>query len=425
MLWKPSEPSCQARLSSALRFQSLQARWMITSCPREMRSVPSASGASIALPPGLSVIESTWIRGSAESSRATARSSRPLSAAIRPRLVTSSAATTKAPGCPSCSRSVSVTASAAESTTPRSPKDPGSAQKRRSQRESSHLRFTPDFGRAVGVEALDRVDAPELTATTLLLRPHNRLEVRVVDEVAAGRHLDPVSSRLVDVDEEALSDRVLRGRRLDVDAVVDEEVGRAEALLARVHPEGEVVEPAAGAVHVGDVDQLVRRDREAEPRARLGAIVELDPLVQAVPEHLLRELAVPAHVRREHVDVVEPLDRGAPADVALRLVAPRGPEVLGRLGAPRPQRQVSESGLRRLGELEAVTQVVAPAAQEDGLSRARLLLHAEYLDEEAEALLGLRRQQLGVADPRQIVEGLGHESMSCRRPSRSYENAPA
>ena len=34
---------------------------MITSCPRETRSVPSVSGASIACPPGLSVIESTSI----------------------------------------------------------------------------------------------------------------------------------------------------------------------------------------------------------------------------------------------------------------------------------------------------------------------------------------------------------------------------
>ena len=43
---------------------------MITSWPRETRSVPSVSGASIACPPGLSVIESTSTRGSAASSRA-------------------------------------------------------------------------------------------------------------------------------------------------------------------------------------------------------------------------------------------------------------------------------------------------------------------------------------------------------------------
>ena len=77
---------------------------MITSWPREIRSVPSVSGESIACPPGLSVIESTSTRGSAASSRAISITRRLLSAVISPRLVTSSAATTNAPGCANCSR---------------------------------------------------------------------------------------------------------------------------------------------------------------------------------------------------------------------------------------------------------------------------------------------------------------------------------
>ena len=77
---------------------------MITSWPREIRSVPSVSGESIACPPGLSVIESTSTRGSAASSRATSSTRRLLSAVISPRLVTSSAATTNAPGCANRSR---------------------------------------------------------------------------------------------------------------------------------------------------------------------------------------------------------------------------------------------------------------------------------------------------------------------------------
>jgi hypothetical protein len=77
---------------------------------------------------------------------------------------------------------------------------------------------------------------------------------------------------------------VLRGRRLDRDVVVDEQVGGPQALLARVDPEGEVVEAAAGAEGVLHVDQLVRRDRHAEPGPGLGAVVERDPLVQPVAE---------------------------------------------------------------------------------------------------------------------------------------------
>ena len=167
--------------------------------------------------------------------------------------------------------------------------------------------------------------------------------------------------------------------------------------------------------------------------------------------------------------MVEPLDGRAAPDVALRLVPPRRPQVLGRhvalglvvelehvavgigeavrgpvpevavdparaeagrldrrhaplerLGAPRPQRHVAEPGLRRLGELEAVALVVAPAAQEDRLALARLLLHAEHVDEEAQALLGLRGEQLGVADVGEVVErARSSPSTSSRRPSRS------
>ena len=81
---------------------------MITSCPREIMSVPSASGENIALPPGLSVIDSTSMRGSSASSRA--RSSTPPLpfAETSPRLVTISVATTKEPGRASCSSSVAM-----------------------------------------------------------------------------------------------------------------------------------------------------------------------------------------------------------------------------------------------------------------------------------------------------------------------------
>ena len=81
--------------------------------------------------------------------------------------------------------------------------------------------------------------------------------VRVVDEVAAGRDLDAVAAGLDAVEEEALRDRVLGRRGLDVDAVVEEEVRGAQALLARVDPEREVVQAAVGAVGVLRVDQLV------------------------------------------------------------------------------------------------------------------------------------------------------------------------
>jgi hypothetical protein len=256
-----------------------------------------------------------------------------------------------------------------------------------------------------------------------------------------------------------------------------------------------VVEPALCAIGVGDVDQLVRSDREAHPGSRLGPVLELDPFVQPVAEHLLGEHPVRAHVGSEEIDVVEALHGRTSADVALRLIPPGRPEMLWRgvalslvvqledvvvgigevvggavadiavdppeaepglldgsdspvqrRGAPRAQREVAKSCSGRLGELQAVAEVVTPTAQVDRPALARLLLQSEHVDEEAQALVRLRRQKLRMADPGDVVErvasNVAHGSpapapaepappllggsaeptrptTSCRRPSRS------
>src|SRR5581483_11188157 len=101
---------------------------------------------------------------------------------------------------------------------------------------------------------------------------------------------------------------------------------------------------------------------------------------------------------------------GAVPDVAVdpaaaepgRLDRRRAP--LQRLGAPGAEADVAEARGRRLGQLQAVARPLAPPAQVHGLSLARLLLHPEDVDEEAQALLRLRRQQLGVADAGDVVD---------------------
>jgi len=221
-------------------------------------------------------------------------------------------------------------------------------------------------------------------------------------------------------------------------------------------------------VRVGDVDQLVGCDREAHPGSALAPVVALDPLVEAVAEDLLREDAVRAHVGRQHVHVVEPLDGGTSPHVPLGLVPPRRLQVLGRhvalrfvvelehmavrigeavrgpvtdiavdparaeprlldggdpplerLRAASAQGHVAETGLRRFRQLQAIAEIVAPAAQVDRPALPRLLLHAEHVDEEAQALVRSRGQELRVPDPGDVVQRFGHDSTSFRRPSRS------
>src|SRR5215217_9428207 len=84
-----------------------------------------------------------------------------------------------------------------------------------SRKEAPDARSDTDSGRrldgrrAVGVEALDRLDPPRLALRPLSLGPHDRFELGIEDEVAAGGDLDAVAAGLQAVEEEALGDRVL------------------------------------------------------------------------------------------------------------------------------------------------------------------------------------------------------------------------
>ena len=311
-----------------------------------------------------------------------------------------------------------------------------------------------DRRRPVGVEALDRLHAPELAAGALAGRPRDRLEVGVEDEVAAGRHLDPVAAGLEAVEEEPLRDAVLRRRGLDRRRRCRRR-GRPRAGTPRACP------PRRRGGGGGRARRSGRRRRSARARRSRGSARR--PARCRRPARSARragsrgapgELAARADVGGEDVDVVEPLHarrRGrcsaaagsamtASGARARRSARPRsrarrrwpsgsskryaGPCPTSPSIQPRPRpvssiaatRRSSASGLqarsatwprpacRRLGQLQAVAQVVAPAAQVDRLPLARLLLHPEHVDEEAQALLRLRREQLGVADAGDVVE---------------------
>ena len=198
------------------------------------------------------------------------------------------------------------------------------------------------------MEGLDGLDAPGL-ALRSASGPDDAGLVGRVDEAPAGGDLDAVAAGLDPVQEEALRDRVLGRRGLDRDAGVDPDVGGAHALLARVDPEGDVVQAAVGAVRVARVDELVGGDRRAHPGAGLGAVVELDALVEPVAERVDAELAVGADIGGEEVDVVEALDRAAAAGVAAGHVLVRRAQVLGRRRSARTRSRARRRGRRGRG----------------------------------------------------------------------------
>src|SRR6185437_13145851 len=99
-----------------------------------------------------------------------------------------------------------------------------------------------DRRRAVGVKRLDRLQPPCLPLLAFLLGPDDRLPIRRQDEARAGiGDFDPVAAGLVDIEEEGLLDGVLVRPGLDVDPVLQEDVGCTQDLLAAVERIGDVM----------------------------------------------------------------------------------------------------------------------------------------------------------------------------------------
>ena len=199
------------------------------------------------------------------------------------------------------------------------------------------------------------------------LRPDDRLVSRVEDQEAPGTDLDAVAAGLVGVEEEGLLDRVLVRPRLHHDAVLEEDVRRAQHVLALVDEERDVVQPAARAGDVARVREVVRLLVGREPDARLGAVVEHDLLGQPQAEVALAEDAVLARVDGQEVDVVEVPDAHAAPRVALRLVLERRPQLRrGRVALG----LVEQLHAVAVGVEEAVGAAVAEVAVEPGAGDA-------------------------------------------------------
>jgi hypothetical protein len=78
----------------------------------------------------------------------------------------------------------------------------------------------------VGMERLDRLQSPGLALPALFLGPDDRLPVRRQDKARAGvGDFDAVAAGLIDVEEEGLLDRVLVRAGLDVNAVLEKDIG--------------------------------------------------------------------------------------------------------------------------------------------------------------------------------------------------------
>ncbi len=257
--------------------------------------------------------------------------------------------------------------------------------------------------------------------------------------------------------------------RLDMDSVLEKDVGRLQHLLAVIDRIGDMVEapPLPRVVaRIGDVVALVVH---GEPAAAILATVQQDLLRDAAAERLRHEVADRADILRQQVEMVDPPHAAAASVVALRLVLERWPlggrrfvlprleidledmvvgvaEAVGpamaqvairpadpaahrldRRHAPEQRRlaggTIADMGdTRRLrgSQLQRMELVIVPAAQIDAVALTPALREAKHIDEEGEARLRLVGQELDMAKMGDVEARFGsHRSgptaAGCRR----------
>src|SRR5471030_540282 len=104
------------------------------------------------------------------------------------------------------------------------------------------LRLARHRRRAVGVERLDGLQAPGLALLSFGLGPSDRLPVRRQYQPRAGAgDLHAIAARLINVKEKSLLNGVLVRPGLDEHAVLQENIGGAQDVLAAVQHVGDVV----------------------------------------------------------------------------------------------------------------------------------------------------------------------------------------
>ena len=104
-----------------------------------------------------------------------------------------------------------------------------------------------------------------------------------------------------------------------IDAVLEENVGGEQDLLARVERVGDVVEAALGAGRVARIGEVVGLVGRGQPYAGFAAVVHDDALGKAEAEIVLEEFAAGLDVGGEAIPVV---DAGARCSRAPESAAP-------------------------------------------------------------------------------------------------------
>src|SRR5207344_1728206 len=129
-----------------------------------------------------------------------------------------------------------------------------------------------------------------------------------------------ISAGLVYIKKEGLLDRMFVRPGLDIDAILEKDVGGAQNVFARIKREGYVVQASFGARVIARVSKVIAFVCRGHPHADLGAIVEHNLLGQHEAEIVLEKFSVGFDVDSKPVEVIDASHVYPARRVALRLI---------------------------------------------------------------------------------------------------------
>ena len=131
--------------------------------------------------------------------------------------------------------------------------------------------------RAVSMKRLDGFQPPGLAFFSLRLCPDNCLPVWGQNQTRAGvRQLYAVASRLPDIEEEGTLNRMLMRACLNVNAIFQEDVSRAQNLFPRVGGPGHMMQASVTAAVLFGAGQIVSFIIDGEPAAADTTVIQLN-----------------------------------------------------------------------------------------------------------------------------------------------------
>src|SRR5690349_17543689 len=163
-----------------------------------------------------------------------------------------------------------------------------------------------DGGGAVNVEGLDGLESPGLALFPLGLGPADGLPVGRQNQARAGvGDLHAVSPGLVNIQEKRLLDGVLVRAGLDLDSVLQENIGGEQNFLAAVDRVGYVMEAALGSSRVLGIRKVVAFVSAGHPHGGLDAAVEHDLLGEAKAQVVFEKFAIGLDIHGQAVPVIQ------------------------------------------------------------------------------------------------------------------------